>query len=112
MVEDPYNLLSRAIASDGLRSATIFRRFDRLAVRNLLYLEEELIKLEGELDDLDKEHPTRDMINFVQDWNLLYAQATSANNATPGIDPHDYDLIKHRKSLVEAIRHKLKECRE
>ena len=41
------------IASDEDRSTTIYRRFERLSARNLLYLETELQELEASQDQLD-----------------------------------------------------------
>lgn len=44
-----YPSLARFIASDSDRTSLVFRRFDRLAARNLLYLQSELAELEGKL---------------------------------------------------------------
>jgi hypothetical protein len=41
--------LSEFIASDHDRTSLVFRRFDRLAARNLLYLQSELAELEAKL---------------------------------------------------------------
>jgi hypothetical protein len=41
------------IANDEDRSTTIYRRFERLSARNLLYLETELSELEAAQDRLD-----------------------------------------------------------
>lgn len=41
------------IANDEDRSTTIYRRFERLSARNLLYLETELAELEASQDRLD-----------------------------------------------------------
>ena len=43
------------IARDPDNTTTIFRRFDRIAARNLLHLQSKLQKLEAELDKLDAE---------------------------------------------------------
>ena len=43
------------IAKDQDNTSTIYRRFDRLAARNLLYLQSKLQKLEAIQDELDKE---------------------------------------------------------
>ena len=42
-----YPSLSEDIASDPDRTSLVFRRFDKLAVRNLLYLQSELVELEA-----------------------------------------------------------------
>ena len=48
-----YPRFSAFVAIDSDRSTTIFRRFERLAARNLLYLETELAELEAAQDRLD-----------------------------------------------------------
>lgn len=47
-----YASLSQFIASD--KTLCIFRRFDALAIRNLLYIQDELCEIEQQLDKLDK----------------------------------------------------------
>jgi len=44
---DGYPSLAKDIASDPDRTSLVFRRFDQLAVRNLLYLQSELVELEA-----------------------------------------------------------------
>jgi hypothetical protein len=44
---DGYPSLAEDIASDPDRTTLVFRRFDKLAVRNLLYLQSELVELEA-----------------------------------------------------------------
>ncbi|KAF2190165.1 hypothetical protein K469DRAFT_747392 [Zopfia rhizophila CBS 207.26] len=53
-----YPRFAAFIAHDADKSTTIFRRFERLAARNLLYLEGELFELEAKQDKLDED-----------DWN-------------------------------------------
>src|SRR5580692_1771025 len=50
-----YPQYAALIASDKDKSTTVYRQFDRLAARNLLYLETELAELEARQDSLDKE---------------------------------------------------------
>ena len=47
--------LAAFIASDPDNTSTIYRRFERLAARNLLYLQSRLQKLEAMLDELDEQ---------------------------------------------------------
>lgn len=47
--------IAAKIAKDKDKTTTIYRRFDRLAARNLLYLQSRLQKLEAELDQYDAE---------------------------------------------------------
>ena len=44
---DGYPSLAEDIASDPDRTSLVFRRFDKLAVRNLLYLQSELVEVEA-----------------------------------------------------------------
>ncbi|KAL8790942.1 MAG: hypothetical protein Q9213_000367 [Squamulea squamosa] len=47
-----YNRLTRVIANHGEMS--IFRRFDTLNLKNLLYMQAELVHLEADLERLEK----------------------------------------------------------
>ena len=47
-----YASLSQFIASD--KTLCIFRRFDALAIRNLLYMQDELCEIEQQLGELDE----------------------------------------------------------
>ena len=47
--------LAAFIASDPDRTTAIFQRFDRLAARNLLYLQSELAELQAKQDGFDQE---------------------------------------------------------
>ena len=44
---DGYPSLAEVISSDPDRTSLVFKRFDKLAVRNLLYLQSELVELEA-----------------------------------------------------------------
>jgi len=52
---DGFPSLAAFMASDWDRTAMIFKRFDRLAARNLLCLQSELAELEAQLDQFDRE---------------------------------------------------------
>ena len=54
-VRDGYPALAAWIARDPDGEAFVFRRFDRLAARNILHLQSRLIALENEIDQLDDE---------------------------------------------------------
>jgi hypothetical protein len=47
--------LAAFVASDTDKTTLIFKRFDRLAARNLLHLQSELARLQAKLDSLDEE---------------------------------------------------------
>jgi hypothetical protein len=50
-----YPLFAFRIAEDKDKFTTIYRRFERLAARNLLYFEAELCELEAKQDQLDED---------------------------------------------------------
>lgn len=51
---DGYPSLSKFIASDPDRTTLVFKHFDRLAIRNLLYLQSELEDLQAQQDEFDR----------------------------------------------------------
>jgi hypothetical protein len=61
-----YALLSSFIASD--KAFCVFRRYDTLAIRNLLYMQDELYEIEQQIRDLDESDMTsanqRDVISL------------------------------------------------
>jgi hypothetical protein len=56
---DGYPSLAAFIASDP--ELAVYRRFDRLTTRNLLYLQSELLYLESKLDGFDEDDRKRDI---------------------------------------------------
>ena len=106
LIEDVngYASLAAFIASDRDRSTSIFRRFDRLSSRNLLYLQSELAALEKQQDELDAEIARE--INVVTvntktlgDWEALVGKSKAAENVRE----------KEQVKLALEIRKKLKE---
>ncbi|KAH7400465.1 hypothetical protein BKA64DRAFT_642608 [Cadophora sp. MPI-SDFR-AT-0126] len=92
-----YPRYSAFIASDEDKSTTIFRRFQRLSTRNLLYLESELSELEAAQDKLDAEAKQDDDLELsAQSWELLCMQAGG-----------DFDLRYHedtKEGIEESER--------
>jgi hypothetical protein len=100
-----YPSLATFIASDEDRSTAIYRRFNRLAARNLLYLQSELAELEARLDHFDEEdylHGSREEKYVLGNWPEFKAKADDANNTRE----------RERMKLVMEIREKIKEYRE
>lgn len=104
---DGYHRLSEFISQDFRHTASIFRRFDRLAIRNLLYIESELASLESRLDDLDKER-SENMFDYLQDWPLLCQLAEFGESEGEGVQE---EAVQRRKLVLE-IRAKLEEYRK
>ena len=95
-----YPSLADFIASDKEQSASVYRSYQRLTSRNLLYLEAELFELERQQDELDSLDLKGDLTakQYARDWATL---STST-------DPR---CIK-RRELLEKVKVKIKEYRE
>jgi Family of unknown function (DUF6594) len=97
-----YPSLAAFIASDKNNTTAIFRRFDRLGARNLLYLQSELAELEARLDALDAQDLktlTTDQKDDLRDWKVFVEKAKDSNNVRG----------KDRIGLIKEIREKVKE---
>ncbi|RYP92033.1 hypothetical protein DL770_001888 [Monosporascus sp. CRB-9-2] len=94
------------IARDADKTGTIYRRFDRLASRNLLLLEAEIAELEGRQDEYDYEDRDRPNHPRVQesrsDWKTFEELANGARQ------PNEVE----RMELAMTIRGKLREYHE
>ncbi|KAK4945100.1 hypothetical protein LTR10_015525 [Elasticomyces elasticus] len=79
------------------------RRYEKLAARNLLYLQAELRGLELELEDLDREDAQcdTDEIMVAMDWQDL------PNSATEDDNPNGKEVL--RRKLILRLRAKIKE---
>jgi hypothetical protein len=100
-----YPRFAAFMASDEDKSTTIFRRFQRLSARNLLYLESELADLEAEQDRLDAlSKQDDDLKQSMKSWNLLCLQATP-----PSEDPdrESAEEAKKRLKVQEAAQERL-----
>lgn len=99
---DGFSSLSNFIASDRDGTSAIFKRFNRLAVRNLLVLQSELAELEAKLEEYDHEDQAdredkADRFNALQ--TLRNWEDYKARN----------DRNSDRMKLLEQIRITLKE---
>ena len=98
-----YPSLAAFIASDCDKSTAIYRRFDRLSARNLLYLQSELLELEARQDALDAE----DSCGLIEDkessrnWQVLQRRAAEPGNTKQ----------KERVKVLKEIRELMKEYR-
>jgi hypothetical protein len=99
-----YPSLAAFIASDRDHSSVLYRRFDKLGARNLLYLQSELAELERRQDEFDREDLLDDDLatkKAARDWKSF--EAASQN---PG------SKSEERMKLVKEIREKIKEYRK
>ena len=93
-----YSTFADFIATDD--ELPIFRRFDRLNARNLLYLQSELITLEAQLQTLDGEDDkdgSMDVMLSAKCWETLLMRAEE--------HPHEIE----RMELIRKIRTVIKE---
>ncbi|KAI9729569.1 MAG: hypothetical protein M1834_006765 [Cirrosporium novae-zelandiae] len=89
------------IASDV--ELSIFRRFDRLNARNLLYLQSELLEADNrltELDEEDNDHQTDDILPSAKCWETLVARAG------------EFPAEGERMDLIQKTRRLMKEYQE
>jgi hypothetical protein len=96
--------VARWIALDPDNETLIFRKFDELAARNLLYLQAELLVLEKqlfELDTKDADSDDMDLKDAIRTWETLTRQYQEQN-----------ETARVRVDLIVRTREKLKEYRE
>ncbi|KAL3475864.1 hypothetical protein BJX99DRAFT_228755 [Aspergillus californicus] len=99
--------LADFIASDHDHSTFIYKRFDRLSARNLLYMQSELAELEAlqdQYDQCDFRARSGDANAGRRDWRTFNERANDAD----GRFPDDERQMK----LTLEIRQKLKEYKE
>ena len=99
-----YPSLAAFIASDKDKSTAIYRRFDRLSARNLLYLQSELADLQAQQDAFDEEDRNAgiEAKGIASNWEAFRKKAAEADNGGQ----------KERMELIKEIRGKMKEYRE
>lgn len=121
-----FGSLASFMASDSDHSPFIFRRFDKLAARDLLYYQSQLAQLQAEQDELDvhdriavdstedggEEHRNR-IRDCVQDWKCFEHTALhSASSAQGPPTGPSSEIWKKRMDLAMRIRTTLKDYRE
>jgi len=129
-----FGSLADFVSSDADRSAAIYRRFDKLAARDLHYYQSELARLEALQDEYDIEdaRDARDARNtdlwgplrdHAQDWEIFSqgsatrpdskttTQGPNLSNSPSVVDPEG-DRWRRRRELAMEIRKTLREYRE
>jgi len=103
--------LAAKIASDPDKTTTIYRRFDRLSARNLLFLEAEIAELEAlqdQYDDADSIYADNVTLNCHSDWRKFERYAGEKDGSGNFVQPRQND----RMELALKIKEKLKEYRK
>jgi|SRR5882757_7260248 len=95
--------LALFISSDKEHSSSLYRGYERLAARNLLYLQSELRELEKRFNDLDREDGRLGMDGFRCAINWPYCQDDIGNRMQ--------EHFRKRKEQIFELRNKIKEYR-
>lgn len=104
---DGFPALAAFIASDPDRSTFIYKRFDRLASRNILILQSELADMQSQLDAFDREDWARYQ-NRGPGYRaaLQELQSWESYKSTHGQDSDRLRLMKEiRSTLKEYSEH-------
>ena len=99
-----FGSLAQFIASDRDRTTLIFKRFDELAARNLLYLQSELAELQTQQNIFDRADVAADLATKQCARNFEAFKKAADDSGDEG--------QKDRKDLMLRIRSTMKEYRE
>jgi hypothetical protein len=103
LIRDGYPSLATWIARDSDYEAYIFRRFDRLAARNILNLQSQLIQIEEQLDKLDESSRARRDIGLRR-WESFTENASAARHQDDEARSQLYsDLDEKMKSYRKIL---------
>ena len=94
--------VARWIALDSDGETSIYRRFQELSARNILYLQAELLLLEKQLSGFDQDDTETDDMNVkdaARTWEVLIERQNESSDA------------RLRMDVIEKIRTKLREYR-
>ncbi|KAM0820559.1 putative DUF6594 domain-containing protein [Seiridium cardinale] len=121
-----FGALADLIAGDGDNSTAIYRRFDKLVARDLLYYQSELTRLESIQDEYDiqdakdiEDSQQPDLWHHIRsnarDWDA-FRQPTRSSPDTPCSSGSNAENVEHGKrqrlKLAMEIRKTLKDYRE
>ena len=87
--------VAEKLASDPDKTTTIFRRFDRLSARNLIYLEAELAELEEQQDisdEADANSRSAEVRECHAEWSTFERSATGRDSNG---DPTNPDKLRN-----------------
>lgn len=108
-----FGSFSNVIASDDDHTSAIYKRFDKLCARDLLYYQSELAELQRRQDLYDKEDAIDVIALTSDDWEHIRrnAQDWTTLKESAEIDPPDGRWRK-RMDLAMEIRKVMKEYSE
>ncbi|KAF2740309.1 hypothetical protein EJ04DRAFT_196440 [Polyplosphaeria fusca] len=104
---DGFPCLADFIASDPDHTSLVFKRFDKLAARNVLYLQSELAELQAKQEVFDAEdrsvqHGDLHIKECAMNWESFRDASRQPEN----------EKQKKRMELVNIVRVKMKEYRK
>ncbi|KAH7001149.1 hypothetical protein EDB80DRAFT_721565 [Ilyonectria destructans] len=98
---DGFPSLAAFIASDRDGTSAIYKRFNRLAARNLLVLQSELADLESKLDSYDRDdQETRETLQSLRNWEDYKARDVIDSNRIKLLAQIRTTLREYRESLL------------
>jgi len=101
-----FALVASKLNSDDDKTTTIYRRFDGLSARNLLFYEAELAELEEQqekLDAEDRDSKDKASIECQSDWNK-FSEAAKRGDVANGREQRKMDLAINIRELLEKYR--------
>lgn len=99
---DGYPALAEWVARDPDHETFVFRRFDRLAARNLLNLQSELVAIEDKLDRMDEDSRLRRDVGL-RCWETFAEEVEDQDN---------HGHAKERRRLYDELERRVKDYRE
>lgn len=101
--------VSRWIAADDDGEALVFRKFDRLAARNLLYLQARMLELEERINNMDSAVMGRDAAveQALRNWEMLVAKSEDSK-----VHIEAREKMKKQIDLHEELQKTIKEYRK
>jgi len=102
---DGYRGLARFMISDKDRSACVLRRFDELGVRNLLYLQSELLEIEQHFEELDVAHVQAPLAvkAGLRDWRGVSLETEMDEMSISQMQKRT-DLVRHLRNIMREYR--------
>lgn len=103
-----YTTAAEWLSKDPDNETLVFRKFDKLAALNLLYLQSEVLEIEKRIDRLGNEaicSSDWDLHEAARRWETLVRQASEA-------DPEFKHAAREKMELICSLRSKIKEYRE
>lgn len=102
-----YTAAAEWLASDADNETFVFRKFDKLAALNLIFLPSEILQIEGKVEKLHQDalHGTMSVKKAARRWEILLSHAQDGS-------PDERQNAAEKMALVKELREKMREYRE